>query len=122
MFQIELILRLVSEGKLCRLQKNTYQDLQGKVGHVLSWGKVCNADAECLCQAVRPGDALIKCIADKVTHVVSDKASNMVKGFKLPGYNANSYSDDTSDTDGSSDTELDDIKDTSQLDLATDIL
>ena len=37
-------------------------------------------------------------IADKVTHVVSDNASNVVKAFKLPGYNANySYSDDTSE-------------------------
>ena len=60
-------------------------------------------------------------IADKVTHIVSDNASNMVKAFTLPGYNANSYSD-SEDTDGSSDTELDDIKDTSQLDLATDSL
>lgn len=49
-------------------------------------------------------------IAEKVTHIVSDNASNMVKAFKLPGYNANSQSDrdDTSDTDGRSDTELDD--------------
>ncbi|KAK2192686.1 hypothetical protein NP493_25g04019 [Ridgeia piscesae] len=48
-------------------------------------------------------------IADKVTHVVSDNASNMVKAFKLPGYvNSHSDSDDTSDTVGSSDTELDD--------------
>ena len=48
-------------------------------------------------------------IADKVTHVVSDNASNMVKAFKLPGYvNSHSDSDDTSDTDRSSDTELDD--------------
>ena len=44
------------------------------------------------------------------SHVVSNNASNMVKAFKLPGYIANSHSDskDTSDTDGSSDTELDD--------------
>ena len=41
-----------------------------------------------------------------MTHVVSDNASNMVKAFKLPDYNANSHSDsdDTSDTDVSSDT------------------
>ena len=32
-------------------------------------------------------------IAGKVTHVVSDNASNMVKPFKLPGYNANNHSD-----------------------------
>ena len=31
MFQIELTLRLVLEGKLRRYQKKTYRDLQGKV-------------------------------------------------------------------------------------------
>ena len=35
MFQIELTLRLVSEGKLRRYQKKTYRDLQGKVA--LHW-------------------------------------------------------------------------------------
>ena len=44
-------------------------------------------------------------IADKMTHVVSDNASNMVKAFKLPDYNANSHSDsdDTSDTEDDDD-------------------
>ena len=35
MFQIELTLRLVSEGMLRRYQKKTYRDLQGKVA--LQW-------------------------------------------------------------------------------------
>ena len=35
MFQIELTMRLVLEGKLRRYQKKTYRDLQGKVA--LQW-------------------------------------------------------------------------------------
>ena len=66
MFQIELTLRLVSEGKLRRYQKKTYRDLQGKVA--LQWDLFRAGEKtamQMLKAFVRPGHALIEC---KITH------------------------------------------------------